>query len=57
MLPADFTKQDAVKTAEVLGIASRTMERWLAKSIQSLEIEQINQGTYKKLPSEFIVLS
>ena len=54
MLPTDFTKQDAVKTAEVLGIASRTMERWLAKSIQSFEIERINQGTYKKLPSKNI---
>ena len=54
MLPTDFTKQDAVMTAEVLGIASRTMERWLAKSIQSLEIERINQGTYKKLPSKNI---
>ena len=30
MLPADFTKLDAIKTAEVLGIASRTMERWIA---------------------------
>ena len=54
MLPADFTKQDAIKTAEVLGIASRTMERWIAKSIQSFELERINQGSYRKLPSENI---
>ena len=54
MLPTDFTKQDAVKAAEVLGIASRTMERWLAKSIQLLEVERINQGAYKKQSSKNI---
>ena len=33
MLPADFTKQDAVKQAEVLGVSVRTMEDWLEKAI------------------------
>ena len=50
MLPTDFTKQDAVEQAQVLGIAARTMERWLSKFVQSFEIERINQGCYKKLP-------
>jgi hypothetical protein len=49
MLPADFTKQDAVKQAEVLGIAERTMERWLLKLVQSADIERIGQGIYKKV--------
>ena len=50
MLPTDFTKQDAVEQAQVLGVAARTMERWLSKFVQSFEIERINQGCYKKLP-------
>jgi hypothetical protein len=49
MLPTDFTKQDAVKQAEVLGIAERTMERWLLKLVQSADIERIGQGIYKKV--------
>jgi hypothetical protein len=49
MLPADFTKQDAVKQAEVLGIAERTMERWLLKLVQSTDLERIGQGKYKKV--------
>ena len=60
MLPADFlsrprtrtiasTKQDAMKQAEVLGIAERTMERWLLKLVQSADIERIGQGIYKKV--------
>ena len=34
MLPTDFTKQDAVKQAEVLGVNIRTMEDWLEKMIK-----------------------
>ena len=49
MLPADFTKQDAVKQAEVLGISIRTMERWLLELVQSADIERIGQGIYKKV--------
>ena len=44
-----FTKQDAVKQAEVLGIAERTIERWLLKLVQSTDIERIGQGIYKKV--------
>ena len=44
-----FTKQDAMKQAEVLGIAERTMERWLLKLVQSADIERIGQGIYKKV--------
>ena len=54
MLPTDFTKQDAIEQAEVLGIAVRTIERWLSKFVQSLEIERINQDCYKKLPPHYI---
>ena len=54
MLPTAFTKQDAVKQAEVLGVPSRTMERWLAKSIQSAEIKRITIGSYQKLPPKYV---
>ena len=49
MLPTDFTKQDAVKTAEVLGVPLKTMEVWLSKSIQMSNIERIAHGLYKKV--------
>ena len=48
MLPADFTKQDAVKQAEVLGVSVRTMEDWLEKAIQQTVIERIMKGRYHK---------
>ena len=48
MLPADFTKQDAVKQAEVLGIAKSTMEDWLKKHMQLSHIEHIAHGKYRK---------
>ena len=48
MLPTDFTKQDAVKQAEVLGVAESTMKRWLTKYVQTSDIERIGQGLYKK---------
>ena len=48
MLPADFTKQDAVKQAEVLGVNVRTMEDWLEKAIQQTVIERIMKGRYHK---------
>lgn len=48
MLPADFSKQDAVKQAEVLGINIRTMEDWLEKFIQCSEIERVMKGKYHK---------
>ena len=37
------------RQAEVLGIAERTMERWLLKLVQSADIERIEQGIYKKV--------
>ena len=48
MLPADFTKQDAVKQAQVLGVNVRTMEDWLEKAIQHTVIERIMKGRYHK---------
>ncbi len=48
MLPADFTKQDAVKQANVLGIAKSTMEDWLKKHMQLSHIEHIAHGKYRK---------
>ena len=54
MLPTDFTKQDAITQAEVLGIAERTMERWLSKSVQSADVEHVGQGIYKKKTSKSV---
>ena len=49
MLPTDFTKQDAIRQAEVLGVPLKTMEVWLSKSIQISNIERIAHGLYKKV--------
>ena len=49
MLPADFTKQDAVKQAEVLGIAKSTMGEWLRKYTESSHIERVAHGQYHKI--------
>ena len=49
MLPTDFTKQDAIKTAEVLGVAEATMKRWLTKYTQSNDIQRVEQGLYRKV--------
>ena len=49
MLPTDFTKQDAIRQAEVLGVPLKTMEVWLSKSIQMSNIERIAHGLYKKV--------
>ena len=49
MLPADFTKQDAVKQAEVLGIGNKTIDRWLQKSINRHEIQHVAHGIYSKI--------
>ena len=48
MLPADFTKQEAVKQAEVLGIGYKTIDRWLQKSINCNEIQHVAHGKYYK---------
>ena len=52
MLPADFTKQDAVKQAEVLGIGNKTIDRWLQKSINRHEIQHVAHGIYSKIIDE-----
>ncbi|MBE6321390.1 MAG: DUF3987 domain-containing protein, partial [Bacteroidales bacterium] len=49
MLPTDFTKQDAVKQAEVLGVNVRTMEDWLEKMIKQAHIERVMKGMYQKI--------
>ena len=48
MLPTDFTKQDAVKTAEVLGVSVKSLERWLLKFVQSNDLQHISHGLYRK---------
>ena len=48
MLPADFTKQDAVKQAEVLGIGLNTLNKWLNKFVQSNDILRVAHGLYQK---------
>ena len=48
MLPTDFSKQDAIKTAEVLGVNVRTMEKWIDKSLKTSDIERVAQGKYQK---------
>ena len=49
MLPTDFTKQDAIKSAEVLGIAKSTMGEWLKKFTESAHIERVAHGQYHKV--------
>ena len=31
MLPTDFTLQDAIQQAQVLGVGNKTIDRWLQK--------------------------
>ena len=47
MLPTDFTKQEAVKQAKVLGVALSTMERWIDKFVQSTDIVRVTHGQYQ----------
>ena len=48
MLPTDFSKQDAVKTAEVLGVNIKTVEYWLSKFVTSGDLQRIMNGKYQK---------
>ena len=48
MLPADFTKQDAVKQAQVLVVSVRTMEKWIDKLVQSTDIVRVTHWKYQK---------
>ena len=52
MLPTDFSNQDAVKTAEVLGIGNKTIDRWLQKFVNSCEIQHVAHGKYIKIISQ-----
>ena len=48
-MPRAFSyAEEAVKQAEVLGIAKSTMEDWLKKYSQSSHIEHIAHGKYRK---------
>ena len=49
MLPTDFSKQDAVKTAEVLGVNIKTVEYWLSKFVNSGDLQRIMNGKYQNL--------
>jgi hypothetical protein len=40
---------DAVKQAEVLGIAERTMARWISNLVQIHDLERISHGIYRKI--------
>ena len=48
MLPTDFTKQEAIQQAQVLGVSVKTIEVWLQKYIQSSQIERVMHGSYRK---------
>ena len=48
MLPTDFSKQDAIEQAKVLGVSVRTMEKWIDKSLKTSDIERVAQGKYQK---------
>ena len=48
MLPTDFTKQEAIQQAEVLGVSVGTMKRWLTKYTLSNDIQRVEQGKYRK---------
>ena len=48
MLPTDFTKQEAIQQAQVLGVNVRTMEDWIEKMIKRASIERVMKGMYQK---------
>ena len=48
MLPTAFTKQDAIEQAKVLGVGLNTLNKWLAKYIQTNEILHVAHGKYHK---------
>ena len=49
MLPTDFTKQEAIQQAQVLGVSVRTMEDWIEKMIKQSSIERVMKGMYQKI--------
>jgi hypothetical protein len=48
MLPTDFTKQEAIEQAQVLGLSVKTIGVWLQKHIESSHIERVMYGSYRK---------
>lgn len=44
LLPADFTKQDSVKTAQVLRVSVKSLERWFLKLVQSDDLQYVSHG-------------
>lgn len=48
MLPTDFTKQDAIEQAKVLGVGLKSLDRWLAKFVQTDDLQHISHGIYRK---------
>ena len=48
MLPTDFTKQEAIEQAKVLGIGLKSLDRWLTKFVQMDDLQHISHGTYYK---------
>lgn len=48
MLPTDFTKQDAIEQAKVLGVGLKSLDRWLAKFVQTDDLQHILHGIYRK---------
>jgi hypothetical protein len=48
MLPTDFTKQDAIEQAKVLGVNIKTVEYWLSKFVNSGDLQRIMNGKYQK---------
>ena len=48
MLPTDFTKQDAIAQAQVLGLSLNTLNKWLSKYVQQSKIQHIAHGEYRK---------
>ena len=47
-VPADFTKQDAVKQSQVLRINIKTLDYWLTKFVNSGDLQRIMNGKYQK---------
>ena len=48
MLPTDFTKQEAIQQAQVLGVGLKSLDRWLAKFVQTDDLQHISHGIYRK---------
>ena len=45
-------EEDAVHTAEVLGVSIKSLERWLLKYVQSNDLQRISHGLYRKINNQ-----